>query len=89
LGDDCPAGRSERANALRYWPVRKESVPEMTREFSFLPAVEATALCKVCAKKIGPSEERVRIWHHGSEYIVCCATCAEKFRSEPQLHIVT
>jgi YHS domain-containing protein len=61
----------------------------VTREFSFLPAVELTALCKVCAKKIGMSEERVGVWHHGSEYIVCSASCAEKFRSEPQLYTVT
>lgn len=58
------------------------------REFSFLPPEEPTVRCKVCAKKIGPAEERVQILHHGLEYVVCCASCAEKFRREPPLYTV-
>lgn len=59
-----------------------------TRDVPFLPADEPTVRCKVCAKKMGPSEERVQILHQGLEYIVCCASCAEKFRREPQLYTV-
>jgi YHS domain-containing protein len=61
----------------------------VTREFSFFPTDEPTIRCKVCTKKIQPSEERTKVFHGGVEYIVCCPSCAEKFRREPQLYTVT
>ena len=60
----------------------------MTPEFSFLPTNEPTIRCKVCTKKIGPAEERTKVFYGGEEYIVCCPSCAEKFRREPQLYTV-
>jgi YHS domain-containing protein len=61
----------------------------MTPEFSFFPTDEPTIRCKVCMKRIGSSEERIKVFHDGSVYTVCCASCAEKFRNEPQLYTIT
>ena len=60
----------------------------MTSEFSFLPEEPPAVRCKVCTKRIVLAEERVKVLHHGVEYIVCCASCAEKFRREPELYTV-
>ena len=40
-------------------------------------------------EKIGSSEERIKVFHDGLEYIVCCPSCADKFRTEPQLYTIT
>ena len=61
----------------------------MTPEFSFMPKEPALVRCKVCMKRMEPGEERVKVLHHGLEYIVCCPSCAEKFRREPELYTVT
>jgi YHS domain-containing protein len=54
-----------------------------------LPRHTPVVRCIVCTKKIGPSEEHVKTLHQGMQYIVCCVSCAEKFRKEPQLYTVT
>ena len=46
-------------------------------------------LCKVCTKHVQPHEEHWEVWHGDVKYTVCCPICAERFRKEPQLYLVT
>lgn len=44
--------------------------------------------CKVCLKKISRGEDHFRVHHAGSDYLVCCASCAAKFEADPRAYLV-
>lgn len=44
--------------------------------------------CVVCTKKLHAGEERFKVRHGGSEYVVCWASCAQKFQGDPGLYTV-
>lgn len=39
--------------------------------------------CIVCTKKIREGEEHIKAFHGGTYYLVCCASCAAKFETDP------
>ncbi len=48
-----------------------------------------TKRCKVCTKHIQPDEEHWDVWHGDAKYVVCCPICADHFRKNPELYLVT
>lgn len=51
--------------------------------------VKRVVRCKVCTKHVQPDEKHWDVWHGGARYICCCPLCAERFRENPELYLVT
>jgi len=45
--------------------------------------------CKVCTKLLRAGEDHTKVFHAGSYYLVCCASCASKFEANPGAYLVT
>lgn len=45
--------------------------------------------CKVCTKQLRAGEDHTKVFHAGTYYLVCCASCAAKFEANPSLYLVT
>lgn len=43
--------------------------------------------CLVCQKEIHASEERHEVHWRGGHYVVCCPSCAAKFRASPDIFV--
>ena len=48
----------------------------------------AVLRCRVCAKRLGADEDRIKVHHGGGDYWVCCPSCAQKFEASPQTYLV-
>ena len=53
------------------------------------PDVRTQGRCKVCTKQICTGEDHAKVFHGGSYYLVCCASCAAKFEAHPQQYLVS
>lgn len=69
--------------------ARKEEQAPDTHRPDTLPDTGQTKRCKVCTKHIQPNEEHWEVWHGDAKYLVCCPLCADHFRKNPQLYLVT
>jgi len=45
------------------------------------------AQCVVCQKEIHAGEDRQEVPWRGGHYLVCCPTCAAKFKAAPATHV--
>jgi len=45
--------------------------------------------CKVCTKQLRVGEDHVTVFHGGTSYLVCCASCATKFEADPRHYLVS
>lgn len=54
------------------------------------PNLERSAgRCKVCTKQLRAGEDHTKVFHGGTFYLVCCASCAAKFEANPNAYLVT
>lgn len=45
--------------------------------------------CKVCAKLVRAWEDHVNVFYAGTNHLVCCASCAAKFKAHPSQYLVS
>ncbi len=45
--------------------------------------------CAVCTKAMHSHEDRTEVSHGGDLFVVCCASCEQKFRAQPALYSVS
>ena len=43
--------------------------------------------CAVCRKEIHQGEHRLEVPWRGGHYLVCCPSCAAKFKAAPEAHV--
>jgi len=49
---------------------------------------ELIEVCKVCTKRIRRGEDHLKIYHAGTYYTVCCASCVAKFEAAPAHYLM-
>lgn len=55
---------------------------------NILKSDELGEKCVVCAKQIHIGEQYWTEFYDNSNHVVCCASCAEKFRARPKQYIL-
>ena len=55
---------------------------------NILKAGETGERCIVCSKQIHAGEDYLSEFCESTNYVVCCASCAEKFRAHPKQYIM-